>query len=149
MLKSADEAEIATVLLTLATGFLHRDADSLVNVYSPDADWTDAHGISKHGRADIIEHHRAMFADKDFTIDEYVTLPQVSLRVVTGTVVVARSYSERRAPPTERGYEMPIRRNHSLKVLAKQPGGTWLIISDIYMDDDSDDDSDDESSKDG
>ena len=133
MLKT-DEAEITTVLLTLATGFLHRDADSLINVYSPDADWTDADGTTRHGRDDIIEYHRAMFADKDFTIDEYVALPQVSLRFVTDTVAVARSYSERRAAPAGSGYEMPIRRNYSLKVLAKQPDGTWLIISDIYMD---------------
>jgi uncharacterized protein (TIGR02246 family) len=147
VLKSADEAEIATVLLTLATGFLHRDADSLRNVYSADADWIDAHGTSRHGRDDIIEYHRAMFADEEFTIDEYVALPQLSLRFVTGTVAVARSYSEQRAAPTERGYEMPIRRNYSLKVLAKQPDGTWLIISDIYMDNDSE--NDDESSADG
>jgi uncharacterized protein (TIGR02246 family) len=141
--KTADEAEIAIVLLTLAAGFLHRDADSLVNVYSADADWTNAQGISRHGRADIIEYHRAMFAEKDFSIDEYVALPQLSLRFVTATVAVARSYSERRAAPTDRGYAPKIRRNQSLKVLAKQPDGTWLIISDIYMD------NDEESSADG
>jgi uncharacterized protein (TIGR02246 family) len=136
LLKSADEAEIATVLLTLATSLFQRDADSLRNVYSVDADWIDANGTSRHGRDDIIAYHRAMFADEEFTIDEYVARPQVSLRFVTGTVAVARSYSEQRAAPPGRGYEMPIRRNYSLKVLAKQPDGTWLIISDIYMDND-------------
>ena len=32
------------------------------------------------------------------------------------------------------GKELPIRRNHSLKVFARQPDGRWLIVSDMYMD---------------
>lgn len=139
-LTTADEAEIAAVLLTLATGFRQRDAESLRHVYSADAAWTNARGTTRHGRDEIIEYHRTLFADEHFAIDEFVALPQLSLRFVTDTVAVARSYSERRAQPTVHGYKVPIRRNHSLKVLAKQPDGTWLIISDIYMD------ADDESS---
>jgi uncharacterized protein (TIGR02246 family) len=139
-LTTADEAEIAAVLLTLATAFRQRDADSLRHVYSVDADWTNARGTTRHGRDEIIEYHRALFADEHFAIDEFVALPQLSLRFVTQTVAVARSYSERRAQPMVHGYDMPIRRNYSLKVLAKQPDGTWIITSDIYMD------ADDESS---
>jgi ketosteroid isomerase-like protein len=63
-----------------------------------------------------------------------ITPPQVSIRPVSNDVVVVKIYTEIAGQQTVDGHELPIRRNHSLKVLTRQDDGRWLIVSDIYMD---------------
>lgn len=50
-----------------------------------------------------------------------------------GDVAVARTYIEREGQQTIDGGALPVRRNHSLKVLVRQ-ADRWLIASEIYMD---------------
>jgi ketosteroid isomerase-like protein len=75
-----------------------------------------------------------LFADVHFGAGRLAGAPQVSIRPVTDDVVVARTYVEIAGQQTADGKELPNRRNHSLKVLARQPDGRWLIVSEIYMD---------------
>lgn len=48
-------------------------------------------------------------------------------------VAVATTYLEREGQRTAEGGELPVRRNHSLKVLPRD-GDRWLIVSELYMD---------------
>jgi len=75
-----------------------------------------------------------LFADAHFGAGKLIGRPQVSIRPVTPDVVVSKTYAEIAGQQTTDGKELPIRRNHSLKVLARQGDGRWLIVSDIYMD---------------
>jgi hypothetical protein len=96
-------------------------------------DWTNALGISVHGREALIEYLRDLFADFRFAAGKLVGPPQASIRFVANEVAVAKTYVEREAQQMADGTELPVRRNHSLKVIIKQDG-RWLIVSEMYMD---------------
>jgi len=55
------------------------------------------------------------------------------MRFVSNDICVFKTYLEREGQETSSGEKLPVRRNHSLKVIRREPGG-WKIISDIYMD---------------
>jgi uncharacterized protein (TIGR02246 family) len=134
MADDPDAAAIEHTLRTLQIAFRSRDADALRDVYTADADWTNAFGTTLSGRDAIVAYLKGLFADAHFGAGQLVGPPQVSIRPVTPDVVVAKTYAEIAGQQTADGKELPTRRNHSLKVLARQPDGRWLIVSDIYMD---------------
>ncbi len=48
-LPQADQDAIGATLISLMTGFRERDAEKLVGIYTPDADWVNAFGTAKRG----------------------------------------------------------------------------------------------------
>src|SRR5499426_485461 len=119
-----DAAAIERTLRTLQGAFQSRNASLLREVYVADADWTNAFGTTLSGRDAIVTYLTGLFAGA----------PQVSIRPVSDDVVVTKIYVEIVGQQTTDGRELPKRRNHSLKVLARQGDGRWLIVSEIYMD---------------
>ena len=129
-----DATAIGQTLRTLQAAFASRNADLLREVYAEDADWTNAFGTTRSGRDAIVAYLTGLFADAHFGAGRFAGPPHVSIRPVTNDVVVAKTYVEIAGQQTADGRELPNRRNHSLKVLARQPDGRWLIVSEIYMD---------------
>jgi uncharacterized protein (TIGR02246 family) len=129
-----DATAIGQTLRTLQAAFANRNAELLREVYAADADWTNAFGTTRSGRDAIVAYLTGLFADAHFGAGRLAGPPQVSVRPVTNDVVVAKTYVEVAGQQTSDGKELPTRRNHSLKVLARQPDGRWLIASEIYMD---------------
>lgn len=129
-----DAAAIEQTLRTLQVAFASRNAGPLRDVYVADADWTNAFGTTRSGRDAIVAYLEGLFADPHFGAGRLAGPPQVSVRPVTDDVVVAKTFVEIAGQQTADGKELPKRRNHSLKVLARQPDGRWLIVSEIYMD---------------
>ena len=110
-----------------------RDARPLVGIYAEDADWTNAFGTTLKGRQQIVDYLTGLFADPHFGAGQ-AGPPQVSIRLVTSDVVVVKTYIEIEGQQALDGTSLPTRRNHSLKVMQRQPEGEWLIVPDIYMD---------------
>jgi ketosteroid isomerase-like protein len=81
-----------------------------------------------------VDYLRGLFADAHFAAGQMINPPQVSIRPVSQDVVVVKIYTEIAGQQTIDGQELPVRRNHSLKVLAHQDDGRWLVVSEIYMD---------------
>ena len=129
-----DASAIEQTLRDLQIAFHTRNADLLRDVYAADADWTNAFGTTLSGRDVIVSYLRGLFADAHFAAGEMTGTPQVSVRAVTPDVVAAKTYVKIAGQQTADGKTLPIRRNHSLKVLARQGDGRWLIVSEIYMD---------------
>jgi uncharacterized protein (TIGR02246 family) len=129
-----DATAIGQTLRTLQAAFASRNADLLREVYAADADWTNAFGTTRSGRDAIVTYLSGLFADPHFGAGRLAGPPQVSVRPVTEDVVVAKTFVEITGQQTADGKELPTRRNHSLKVLARQGDGRWLIVSEIYMD---------------
>jgi uncharacterized protein (TIGR02246 family) len=125
--------DIGKVLQVLGTSFRMRDARPLVGIYAEDADWTNAFGTTLKGRQQIVDYLTGLFADPHFGAGQ-AGPPQVSIRLVTSDVVVVKTYIEIEGQQALDGTSLPTRRNHSLKVMQRQPEGEWLIVSDIYMD---------------
>ena len=134
MTDDPDAAAIAQTLRALQMAFRARNADSLNDVYADDADWTNAFGTTLSGRDAIVDYLSGLFADAHFAAGQMINPPQVSIRPVTDDVVAVKVYTEIAGQQTVDGQELPVRRNHSLKVLARQGDGRWLIVSEMYMD---------------
>jgi uncharacterized protein (TIGR02246 family) len=134
MTDDQDAQAIERTLRMLQAAFRSHNADMLRDAYAADADWVNAFGTTRSGRDDIVAYLRGLFADEHFGSGSFASTPQVSVRPVTDDVVVARTYVEIAGQQTVDGKTLPVRRNHSLKVLARQPDGRWLIVSEMYMD---------------
>ncbi|WP_022728017.1 YybH family protein [Fodinicurvata sediminis] len=130
----SDEKAIETTMGNLLEGFRRRDADILKEVYSEDADWTNAFGRTLKGRDAIVDYLRELFADSNFSDGEMKGAPEVDVRQVSENVVLVKTYMEVTGQKTVDGGTLPTRRNHSLKVLKRQYDGSWRIVSEIYMD---------------
>jgi len=134
MTDDPDATAIGQTLRTLQVAFRTRKADLLSDVYVDDADWTNAFGTTLSGRDAIVDYLRGLFADPHFAAGQMINPPQVAIRPVIDDVVVVKIYTEIAGQQTVDGHDLPVRRNHSLKVLARQNDGRWLIVSEMYMD---------------
>lgn len=134
MTDDPDATAIGQTLRTLQVAFRTRNADLLNDVYVEDADWTNAFGTTLSGRDAIVDYLRGLFADAHFAAGQMINPPRVSIRPVSQGVVVVKIYTEIAGQQTVDGHELPIRHNHSLKVLARQDDARWLIVSEMYVD---------------
>jgi uncharacterized protein (TIGR02246 family) len=133
-LPQADQDAIATTLLGLQAGFRERDADKLTGVYSADADWVNAFGTVKKGSDEIIGYLRGLFADANFAAGESVGPPEVAIRVLTPDVALVSMHLQIAGQKLIGGGEIELRDNYSLRVLCRQPDGSWLIVSEMFND---------------
>jgi uncharacterized protein (TIGR02246 family) len=128
-----DESAVFGVLLQVGGAFRNLDATGIEDLYVEDADWTNAFGTTLKGNQEIAEYLCDLFANTHFATGAVIGAPTASVRFLGDDVAVAKTYLERAGQQTVDGETLPVRRNHSLKVLAKE-AGTWRIVSDIYMD---------------
>jgi uncharacterized protein (TIGR02246 family) len=133
-LPQTDQDAIGVTLISLLTGFQERDVDKLANVYSGDADWVNAFGTVKRGADEIIDYLRRLFADDNFNAGSLKAPPEASFRVLTPDVVLVNAHLQVEGQKLVGGSEIEMRDNHSLRVLQRQPDGTWLIVSEMYND---------------
>jgi uncharacterized protein (TIGR02246 family) len=104
--RAADEAAVGEVLIAVGASFRALDTGGLDQVYAQDADWTNAFGTSRHGRAAIIEYLSELFADPRFGAGKPVGPPQASIRFIADDVAVAKTYIEREGQQTVEGSEL-------------------------------------------
>jgi uncharacterized protein (TIGR02246 family) len=133
-LPQADQDAIVTNLLALSSGFQARDVNRLAGVYSADADWVNAFGTVKKGRDQILGYLQGLFADENFNAGNLEAPPEVAIRVLTPEVVLVSAHLRVAGQKLVGGGEIPERDNHSLRVLHRQPDGTWPIVSEMYND---------------
>ncbi len=133
-LSQADQDAIGVTLTSLLAGFRERDADKLVNVYTADADWVNAFGSVKRGADEIVKYLRGLFADDNFNAGTLQAPPETSFRVLTPEVLLVNAHLQVGGQRLVGGGEIDVRDNHSLRVLQRQPDGTWLIVSEMYND---------------
>ena len=133
-LPQADQDAIGITLLSLLSGFQERDVGKLTNVYSADADWVNAFGTVKRGADEILDYLRGLFADDNFNAGSLKAPPDTSFRVLTPEVLLVNAHLQVEGQKLVGGDEIEVRDNHSLRVLQRQPDGTWLIVSEMYND---------------
>jgi uncharacterized protein (TIGR02246 family) len=131
---ASDARAIGETLNMLFRGFTGRDAELLTNVYSTDADWVNAFGSVKRGVGEIVPYLHGLFADANFNDGKLVAPPQNQLRRITDDVVTVSSHLRIAGQGLVGGGTIPVRDNHSLRILQKQGDGRWLIVSEMYMD---------------
>ena len=132
-LPADDRRAIGKTLLTLLTGFRDRDADALHTVYSEDADWANAFGTVKRGRAEIVDYLRGLFADANFNRGESHGPPETSFRVLTPEVVLVSAHLRIKGQGLVGGGTLD-RANFSLRALQRQADGSRVIVSAMFQD---------------
>ena len=133
-LPGPDQAAIAATLGRLMRGFAERNADLLDGIYTDDADWVNAFGSVKKGNAEIVEYLRGLFGDANFDAGQLLAPPTTHLQKVTDDVVVVSTALQVAGQLLVGGAEIALRDNHSVRVLARQDDGQWLIVSEMYSD---------------
>lgn len=77
---------------------------------------------------------QGLFADANFDTGELVAPPQSTLRVLSENIVVVSIHLQLKGQLLVGGAAIPLRDNYSLRILQKQPDGSWLVVSEISMD---------------
>lgn len=131
---SHDQEAIANLLRQQQKAFVERSAELMRGLYVDDADWTNAFGRTLKGEDNIIAYLKELFADENFTAGKVVGEPEVAIRTVGRDTVAAKIHTKIEGQRTVDGGTLPMRQNHSLKLIARQPDGSWKIVSEIYMD---------------
>ncbi len=133
-LPQADQDAIAQTLVALLTGFRERNAEKLVGVYTPDADWVNAFGTQKKGCEEIVAYLRGLFSDDNFNAGQLKAPPQTAIRVLTPDIVLVSAHLQVGGQKLLEGGVIEERDNFSLRVLQRQSDGNWLIVSEMYND---------------
>ena len=127
-----DQKAIGATMSAMLGGFSKRDAAMLEAVYSDDADWVNAFGTVKTGRAEIVTYLRGLFADANFDAGKLAAPPESRLRRLGDTVVAVSYHLRITGQGLVGGGTIDTRDNHSLHILQRQPDGRWLVVSEIY-----------------
>jgi uncharacterized protein (TIGR02246 family) len=133
-LPQADQDAIGATLISLMTGFQERNAETLVGIYTSDADWVNAFGTVKKGGDEIVDYLRGLFSDDNFNAGTLKAPPETALRVLTPDVILVSAHLQVEGQKLVGGGEIEARDNHSLRVLQRQDDGSWLIVSEMYND---------------
>ncbi|HYO18376.1 MAG TPA: DUF4440 domain-containing protein [Dermatophilaceae bacterium] len=128
-----DQQEVGKTRTALLTGFSTRDAAQLTGVYTGDADWVNAFGSVKKGSAEIVDYLSGLFADGNFTAGRLAAPPESTIRVLTAEVVLCSTHLRIEGQKLMDGSTLD-RETFSLPVLQRQADGSWLIVSEMYMD---------------
>src|SRR5436190_18243751 len=128
-----DKDTVTSVVERNIAAFRAFDAGRVSSAYADDADWTNAFGVRRRGRADIREFLTNLFARPQFRARAQSGPSEMSARFAGPDVAIVQTFAEivgQRGPNNE---ELPPRKLHRLMVLTKN-AGDWLIVSELVMD---------------
>jgi uncharacterized protein (TIGR02246 family) len=129
---AADEAAIKQIIANWDQGWKVFDATLATRDYAPDADWTNAFGISKKGQPEIHKFLADLY--KSPGIRSRQSTPSVTtLKFIRPDVVAATSYRETVGQKTASGATYPTRKTHDLRVFVRNKT-SWSIVSHLIMD---------------
>ena len=127
-----DKDAVVSVVERNIAAFRDFDAGRASGTYADDADWTNAFGARRRGRADIREFLTNLFARPQFRARAQSGPSEMSVRFAGPDVAIVQTFAEivgQRGP----NEELPPRKLHRLMVLTKNDG-EWLIVSELVMD---------------
>ncbi len=130
--QARDEAAIKQLIANWDQGWKVFDAEIATRDYAADADWTNAFGLSRKGRAAIHEFLEKFYTQPG-TRTRKSTRSTTTVRFLRPDVASATSYRETVGQKSATGAEYPTRKTHDLRVLLRE-NGRWLIASHLIMD---------------
>ncbi len=128
----SDQALIEEVIANWDRGWQTKDAKLAAQDYSDDADWTNAFGMKRKGRAEVEKMMAEVFSLPFVMAGQSKTAEQ-SVRFIKPDVALVVTRVERAGQRTPAGAEMGIRQTSHLRVLVKSEG-RWKIVSHLISD---------------
>ncbi len=130
---SADEAAIEAMLSVLGKGWKTGDAKLASSVYTDYAQWMNAFGRRKNGRAEIETFLTWLFAHPGEQNTKSTSQRDFSIKFLRPDVAVLHQYREVTGQLTDDGKETPKRRIHVTQIVTKERG-KWMIANEVIMD---------------
>ena len=127
-----DQAAVEQVIEHWNTAWQTKDAKLAAQDYSDNADWTNAFGMKKKGRAEIEKFLAEVFSLPFVMAGQSKTVEQ-SVRFIKPDVALAVTRVERAGQLTPSGEQLGTRQTSHLRALVKS-GGSWKIISHLISD---------------
>jgi uncharacterized protein (TIGR02246 family) len=127
-----DQAGVEHVIENWNKAWQTKDHKLAAQDYSPDADWINAFGMKRRGRAEIEKVLSEVFALPFVMAGQSKTVEQ-SIRFIRPDVVMALTRVERGGQQIPSGTELGTRQTSHLRVLIKS-GGEWKIVSHLISD---------------
>lgn len=127
-----DEEAIKRAIANWDKGWKEFDARLATQDYAEDADWINAFGRARKGRAEIQRFFTDTFAAPEMR-SRRSTPSTSSIRFVRPDVALISSSRETVGQKTASGGEYPTRKTHDLRVMVKDKG-KWVIASHQIMD---------------
>ncbi len=130
--RQRDEQALLQIIARRDEGWKTFDAELASRDYAPDADWTNAFGLQKHGKAAIFEFLEGAYKVPSMR-SRKSTPSTTTFRFIRSDVVSASSYRETIGQGTPSGGVYPTRKTHDLRVFVRDKD-KWTIVSHLIMD---------------
>lgn len=127
-----DAAAIQAIISNWDRGWKEFNAALATKDFATDADWTNAFGRVRKGRAAVEEYLGGQFALPQMR-SRTSTPSTVSIRFVKPDVAVVNSTRETSGQRSASGAPYPVRKTHDLRVFVNDQG-RWWIVSHLIMD---------------
>jgi len=127
-----DQTQIEQAIENWNKAWQTKDSKLAAQDYSDDADWTNAFGMKKKGRAEIEKVLAEVFALPFVMAGESRTVEQ-SVRFLKPDVALVNTRVERLGQRVASGAELGTRQTSHLRVLVKSKG-QWKITSHLISD---------------
>lgn len=127
-----EQAAVEQVIENWNRGWQAKDAKLAARDYSDDADWTNAFGMKRKGRAEIEKFLAEVFS-LPFVMAAESKVAEQSVRFIKPDVALIVTRVERVGQRTPTGEELGTRQTSHLRVLVKSEG-TWKIVSHLISD---------------
>lgn len=127
-----EQRAIEQVLENWNQGWQKKDASLAAQDYSDDADWTNAFGMRRKGRAEIQKFLTEVFS-LPFVMAGESEVAEQSINFIKPDVVLVTTRVERSGQRTPAGEQLPTRQTSHLRVVVKSKGA-WKIVSHLISD---------------
>ena len=127
-----DQAAVEQTVANWNKAWQTKDAKLAAQDYSNDADWTNAFGMKRKGRAEIEKILTEVFS-LPFVMEGESKTAEQSVRFIKPEVALVATLVERAGQRTPSGAELGLRRTHHLRVLMRSEG-RWEIVSHLISD---------------
>jgi uncharacterized protein (TIGR02246 family) len=128
----SDQEAIEQVIENWNKAWQTKDVKLAAQDYSDDADWTNAFGVKRRGRAEIEKFLSEVFSLSFVMMGESKTVEQ-SVKLIKPDVALVVTRVKRAGQRTSSGEQLGIRHTSHLRVLLKS-GKRWQIISHLIAD---------------
>ena len=131
-MEAPEKQAIEAILENWNKGWQTKNAALATQDYAEDADFTNAFGMARHGRAEIEELLSEVF-QLPFVIGAESETVEQSIRFIRPDVALTRSLVLRKGQKSPSGEDLGLRSTSSLRVFLKMGDG-WRIVSHLISD---------------
>ncbi len=127
-----DRLQIESAITNWEIGWRTKDFQKAAQDYSVDADWTNAFGMSRKGRAEIESLLKEVFA-LSFVMEGNSKTVEQTVKFLKSDLATVVTRVEREGQKTQSGEALKVRKTSHLRVFMRKDG-KWQIVNHLISD---------------